>query len=241
MRSEWIKIRSMPTPLWCLVAVIIGFVLGLVGTVIWGHGEDAAAIDLALGFPTAIASIVLGVWIVGVEFGQNTLRRTLTADPRRLRLIGAKLLVAALVVAAVTILIHLVAWPVYSLAGSGHEGSLSAETIFKFGLAALLTNLTYMLIGAACALISASMAGGMTLALIFIFVIDSIFPLIPKAGDFAFGLALVDVTDAIRGFDSGLFSSDEGHSVGIAALIAAAWLVILLALGSLRFNRSDVK
>ena len=242
MRAEFAKVRSMPTPRWCLFAVFLCFCLGLVVTVIWGPGEDAAAPDVAVGFSTAIASIVFGVWIVGVEYGQNTIRRTLTADPRRGRLVISKIIVAAVWVTAVTVFLHLVALPAFNLAASGHDTSVPTELLARYGLASLLNNLVYMLIGVAFALITASMAGGMTLSLVFIFVIDSIFPVIPEVGDYSFGLALTDVLDAIRGIDTEVFGdSGSTHSTPLASLIVAAWTIGLLMIGIVRFKRSDVK
>ena len=232
----------MPTPFWCLAAVVFFFVVGLVGTLFWGIGEDAAAPDLAIGFPTVIASIIFGVWIIGVEYGQNTIRRTLSADPRRIRLIASKLAVAAVCITAVTVILHLIAYPLFNLAGSGHESSVSVEILFRFGLASLINNIIYMLIGAAFALITSSMAGGMTMSLVFIFVIDSVFTIIPKVGDYSFGLALTDVIDAIRGIDTEIFGeSGKTHSTPISALIVAGWTLLLVMIGVYRFKRSDVK
>ena len=81
VRAELAKVRSMPTPFWCLLAVVVCALLGVAAIWQWGLGADLAGDRLALGFPLAIASIVFGVWIFGVEYGQNTLRRTLSADP----------------------------------------------------------------------------------------------------------------------------------------------------------------
>lgn len=241
MRAELKKVRSLPTPMWCLIAVLVCFLIGVVATIIWGPGEDAAAIDGAISLPTLIASIVFGVWIVGVEYGQNTLRRTLTADPRRGHLILAKLATMILVVALVTGLVLLLALPIFDLASQGHDQSIRAADVKDIALAALLNNLAYALVGFALGLITASMAGGITMTLVFVFVIDTLVSIIPKVGDFAMGPALEKVSASLRGIDSGLFGEEIGSAHASDVLILAAWLIGLLALGSLRFLRSDVK
>jgi ABC-2 type transport system permease protein len=241
MRTEITKIRSLPTPAWCLAIVVTCFLLGIAATVAWGPGEDSSAIDVAVGIPTLIASIVFGVWMFGVEFGQSTLRRTLTADPRRGRLIAIKLLVTLLCVAGVTALLYAAAVPLYDLASSGHDQSIEAGTVARYGASALVSNLVYATVGFAFALITTSMAGGITLTLVFIFVIDTVTSIIPKVGDFAMGPALSAITDNISGYDSDLFG-EAISSVGPGDVaIILGWLVGLMLLGCLRFMRSEVK
>jgi ABC-2 type transport system permease protein len=241
MRAELLKVRSMPTPMWCLIAVLACFVLGIVAVVFWGPGDDSGAIDVAVGLPTLIASIVFGVWMVGVEYGQNTLRRTLTADPGRIRLILAKLAVVLLTVSLVTLVLHALALPLYSLAAQGHDTTVSAGEVVDIGLADLISNLAYATVGFAFALITASMAGGVTMALVFIFVIDTVVSIVPKIENLAMGPALEKITTAARGTNTGLFGEEIASVHASDWLIVAAWLVGLLLLGSLRLIRSDVK
>ena len=241
MRAELLKIRSMPTPRWCLLAVAVAALLGIAITWRWGLGSELEAVDLAIGFPAAIASIVFGVWLFGVEYGQNTLRRTLTADPRRFRLFLAKLAVGLLLVALATVAIHLVAFPFYDIAADRHGESVGIAEYRDLVLTALIGNLVYMVVGASLALITASMAGGVTAALVFIFIFDIVFGAIPGVGDFGLGVALADVVDSIRGTGSSVGDFDTGHSTATAAGILAAWVFGLAALGWLRLWRSEVK
>ena len=241
MRAEFLKARFMPTPMWCLIAVLACFILGVGGVILWGPGEDGAAVDVAIGIPTLIASIVFGVWMVGVEFGQQTLRRTLTADPGRLRLILSKLVVMLLLVAFVTAVLHLLALPIYDLAAQGHDESVTWAAVKDATVSDLVQNVVYAMVGFAFALITASMAGGITMTLVFIFVIDIVVSIVPKIDGYAMGPALEKVLSSLRGTDTGLFGEtiDAAHASDV--LIVAAWLAGLLLLGSLRFLRSDVK
>jgi ABC-type transport system involved in multi-copper enzyme maturation permease subunit len=229
----------MPTPRWCLIAVSICALLGLGAVWRWGLGTELLAFDLAIGFPLAIASIAFGAWIFGVEYGQNTLRRTLTADPRRFRLLVSKLLVALLLVAAVTLAIHLIALPFYDLAADRHGESIAIAEFRDVVLANLVSNLVYVILGGALVLITASMAGGVTAALIFVFVIDTVLGVIPDVGDYTLGVALSDILLAIR--PSGDLLTEAVHSTAMSVAILAAWLAGLAGLGWLRFWRSEVK
>lgn len=240
MPAEMLKLRSMPTPLWCGVAVIVAFLAGLAITFGWGAGSDLASTVL-IALSTQVAAIVLGVWIFGVEYGQRTLRRTLTADPDRRRLIVAKLSVVLLIVAAATALLYLLALPLYGLANSGHDFAFHTGDLIRAGAAAIFANLAYVLVGAAFAMITASMAGGMTAALVFIFVLDGLLSLVPGLEDFAFGAAMADIEGAITGAASGGLAADPGPGAPFGALIVAGWLAALLFLGSNRLVSGDAK
>ena len=62
----------------------------------------------------------------------------------------------------------------FSAIASAHDESMSVADQLQYGLAALVNNLIYATVAFALALITRSMAGGMALALVFAFVIDSL-------------------------------------------------------------------
>lgn len=241
MKAELLKIRSMPTPLWTGVAMLVCFVGGIVGSIVWGVGQDDAVLDIAIGVPTMIGSLILGSWLAGVEFGQNTLRRVLSADPRRVRLVMVKLATVLIVVVAATTLLMAVGMVIFPLAGSGHETSLDYEMAFKILAACLVTNLTYATAALALTLLTRSMAGGMTITFVFFFVLDGLLSLIPKVGDYTIGIAQTDIDLAIRGQAEGIFETTTTNDTGIAVVTLLGWLVVFTVAGIVRTLKTEVK
>ena len=241
MRAEFLKFRSLPTALWTGVFMVGCFLLGLIFCVWKGVGEDEAVFDLAIGIPASIATIVIGAWVVGLEFGQNTLRRVLSADPRRIRLIMAKLGAALIVVIGTIALLWLLGMLIFPLAGSGHERTIDTTQAFRNGAAVLVSGMVYVVVASGLAWITRSMAGGMTIAFVFFFVIDSIITAIPRVGDYALGSALGNVDEAIRGNDQGIFGPSETIGTEVAILAVAAWVLLIVGLGIVRTLRTEVK
>lgn len=241
MRAELLKIRSMPTPFWVGVAILVCFFGGIAGAVAWGVGEDDAVLDIAIGVPTMIGSLVLGSWLAGVEFGQNTLRRVLSADPRRVRLVLVKLATVLLVAVVATVVLLALGIIVYPLAGSGHETSFDYAMAGRIVAACVVTNVTYATTALALTLLARSMAGGMTITFVFFFVLDGLMSLIPGVGDYTIGVAQTDVDLAIRQQSEGIFETTATNGTEVAAIVLAGWLVAFTLAGIARTLASEVK
>lgn len=110
LRSEWTKIRSVRSTVWSLFA-LVAVSVGMVSLILalrmsdWNALSPARQHDLSsdpLGtfFPIAIglgqlAIIVLGVMTVTSEYTTGMIRSTLQAQPRRLTILTAKVVVFA--------------------------------------------------------------------------------------------------------------------------------------------------
>ncbi|HVX08276.1 ABC transporter permease [Humibacter sp.] len=133
LRSEWIKLRSLRSTMWCLGLVVllsIGFGLLLALTVdipSAGNLPDAnqhqlqvQVATLGVNFTQLIVA-VLGVLVISGEYGTGMIRSTFVAAPGRLGAFFAKAIVLAVttfVVGVVSIALSaVVAWPI--LAGKG--------------------------------------------------------------------------------------------------------------------------
>jgi ABC-type transport system involved in multi-copper enzyme maturation permease subunit len=114
VRSEWTKLWSVrSTPLGLLIATLLGIGLGaaisaatahqytrsgLIGRLTW----DPTANSLAgLGI-AQLAIVILGILVVSSEYSTGMIRTTLTAVPRRGRVLAAKALVYTVVALVVS-------------------------------------------------------------------------------------------------------------------------------------------
>jgi hypothetical protein len=244
MTAEILKLRALPTARWTaagvgaalLTAVIVALFrgVGVEDDVAVGLGaESAVAVGLGAELPTALASIILGAWIVGLEYGQGTMRRALTADPRRMRFVGAKLGTAALAAAALTAAAFVVCVVAFPAIASAHDTTLPLSDLLRTGAAATVGNITGALLGASIAFIVRSMAGGLTVAFVFTFVVDTALSAIPRVGEWTAQSASADLYEAIIG-------EPDAPSALRAALVVGGWVAVAAVAGALRFARSDV-
>ncbi len=233
MTPELLKLRCLPTPRW-VVAGTLGALATAIGLAIaFGVGpDDGVALGLGAELPTAIAAIVLGVWVVGLEYGQNTMRRVLTAEPRRLRVVVAKLALAVAAAAALTVVVFAIAAAALPAIADSHDEALSAGDVVRAGLAALIGNAALAAVGGAFGLLVRSMAGGLTIALVYAFVVDTSLSAIPRVGDYTSSGAQLEIYDAIT-------QAPGEQAVVQAALVLAAWVAAFVALGAVRLVRSD--
>lgn len=97
-RMEWIKLRSLRSTLWALVATVAGMlVIGIV-TMANTHAPSPDKADTFDPVNNVLAGIALGQLIVGVlgvlvvtgEYSSGAIRSTLTAVPNRPLLLAAK-------------------------------------------------------------------------------------------------------------------------------------------------------
>lgn len=125
VRSEWIKLRSLRSTWWSLLAVVV-IIIGL-GVLIsalranhynqdlsrgstgvragFGHGDgggfDATKISLRGVFLAQLAVGVLGVLVITGEYGTGMIRSSLASVPRRIPVLVAKAFVIGVVAFAV--------------------------------------------------------------------------------------------------------------------------------------------
>lgn len=228
----------LPTPKWTFVATGASVLVAALVIAIAGAGEDNLALLMGIGLPTWIGSIVLGAWMSGLEYGQGTMRRTLTRNPDRLSVVGNKLAVAVLAGIGLTIFASAIAIPLFSLASTGHELKVAASDTLRVGIGNLPSNVIYVIAGFSFGLLTRSMAGGMTAALAFFFVIDSLLSQIPVVGDYMLAAVSNEIFQAIVGSD--IYSMDSEVNLAGAIAVAVLWLVAFVGISTLRFVRTDV-
>lgn len=191
VRSEWIKLRSIRSTVWCfaiLVALTVAMAV-LLGTLVNQGGQamptDAAngtlvSVNTASVSFTALVVGVLGVLIITGEYGTGQVRSTFTADPGRTGVLLAKAVVLAVstfVVSAVSTWIGvLISTPLQ--AGNGVEADLGDPSVFMpiLGSSVYVTLLALLAFG--IGLLVRSSAGGIAITLGILLVLPVILSLL---------------------------------------------------------------
>ena len=111
IRSEWIKLRTVRSTVWTLaLTIVIGIGIGALATgetqAHWtpsnAIGFDPTALSLAGAFFAQLTVGILGVLVMTSEYSTGTIRATLAAGPRRLRVLFAKAIVFGSVILIVS-------------------------------------------------------------------------------------------------------------------------------------------
>ncbi|MGR6974688.1 ABC transporter permease [Streptomyces cynarae] len=174
IRSEWIKLRSLRSTLFTLLAAVVAMVgLGCVFSYFTAHRWDELPPQERLAFDPTLVSLrgfflaqlavgVLGVLVMSGEYATGMIRASLAAVPRRLPVLWAKALVYAVVAWVLMTGAALAAFLLGQAALSGrHLGtSLSAPGVLRAVLGAGLYLTVVGLIGVALGALVRNTAGG---------------------------------------------------------------------------------
>lgn len=193
LRSEWTKVWSVRSTAWTLLVAVV-VTLGISTLAAWGASthlaemppKQRAILDVTtnslsgLGFGQ-LAIAVLGVLIITSEYSTGGIKTTLTAVPNRMRVLGAKFLVFAVIAWVVGTVISFgaffVAMPFWAKQGLathlGDPGVLRA--VIGGGLLALASGLFGLALGT---LIRHS-AGAITATVALLFVLPPLSQLLP--------------------------------------------------------------
>jgi ABC-type transport system involved in multi-copper enzyme maturation permease subunit len=174
IRSEWIKLLSLRSTLFTLLAAVVALVgLGCVFSYFMARRWDDLTPQQRLGFdPTSVslrgfflaqlAVGVLGVLVVSGEYATGMIRSSLTAVPRRLPVLWAKALVYGVVAWVLMTGACLAAFLLgqAALSGRGLGTSLSADGVLRAVLGAGLYLTVVGLVGVALGALIRNTAGG---------------------------------------------------------------------------------
>lgn len=243
VRAEWLRWRTVRAGVVLAAAAVLVHVALAVGSALTaGHGGNAA-LGTATGFGhvlrgsgvTGWAALLLGVLAMAGETHHGTATTIFLVEPRRARVMGAKVIAQAtttLVVGAIAIVLGvLAAWPVYVHRGvalgpfDAHAvavatGSLGATALLAslgVGVGALVTNQTVAVGGS---IVWFAVAEGVLSV-----------PLGPSAVRYLPGTAAV----AVAGGGGGRWLAPWA-----AALVLAAYAALALVTGSARLARAEI-
>lgn len=193
----------------------------------------------ATSFSIALLLPVLGILLLTSEWGQRTAMVTFTLEPRRPRVILAKLLVGAiLAVAAVVVALALgaVANLLYgAFAGVSPTWDMSALLVLSF----LLLQVLGILTGFALAALLLNSAGAIVIYMVYSFVLPGLFELgASLIGWFSDLRPWIDFNAAQNPLVEATMSGQDWAHFATSGLL---WLVLPLTIGIWRVLRAEVK
>jgi ABC-2 type transport system permease protein len=239
LRSEWTKLATVRSTWWCVAVygVVVGAAGWLAAATTHTAADAGAALSAALtGFGVGqLVLVVLGVLAVSAEFGTGMAIASLTAVPRRTRLLAAKTLVVGTLSGVLTALLGLVC-------------ALAARTLTAvpggvvFGSAAVLRPLAVQVVaavlvgvlGVGMGALVRSTAGGVGLGLALVLVLP---PALALAGG-RVGGRVSQALPALRVGEETFLAVPTGWQVGLA--VAAAWSAVAWAASAVLVERRDV-
>ncbi len=256
MRSEWTKLRTVrSTPITVIAAAVLTIGFGIIASATYAHhiggiapSGRAAALDSDGFDPVSYALVgvilaqiafgVLGVLAISGEYGSGSIRTTLTAVPKRSRVLGAKAASFGLLAVIVGQVIAFAGFFIGQIffssqhldVGLGHDGVLRA--VIGTGIYLALTGLLGLGIGS----IVRHTAGAITTLVVLLLVLGPLTSVLPGQWDNRIGKF---TPDSIGSQATNMVSNPD-HFAPITGLgVMAAYVVALLGIGVYLMRRRD--
>jgi ABC-2 type transport system permease protein len=202
MITEFLKLRTVRTPLLLLAAAQLVVLAGVSGLFISGADLNDPATPLrAIGHAGLVSmfSLVLGIIGVAGEYRHKTITDTYLGTPRRGRVITAKLATYAIAGAVFGLVSALVAFAATAiwLAGKGSSLDLSDGAVWRTLIGCVIWNACFAAIGVGLGALVRNLVGAVAVALAWIALVEGIVGQLVGDFDrwlpFNSGLALEDV------------------------------------------------
>lgn len=240
LAAELTKLRALPTPR-VIAAICFGLttIAALIVLVVQ-PSDHSVYRDVPTGpasLLVMVGSLVFGAWVFGVEFGQGTLRRVLTSEPRRGVVLAVKTLVVLVGTAAFAAATLTFAAVLAVTVASFHTVDLDAAIVFNTAPSITIQATLVALMASAFTLLFRSYSGGLIATFAMIFVVDGIIGIWHTMRDYTFGTSLSSI-DAV--FD-GVADTEPKLALVPSVLIALAWVAAIAVPGVIRFLRGDFK
>jgi len=251
--SEWTKFRSLrSTVITLAVAIVITIVISLVFALVMGsnyatmspsdkHSFSAASTSLNGDLFAQLAFGVLGVLVMTGEYSTGMIRATLTAVPRRLPVLWAKIAVFTLCVGIIALITNLASFYAGQAGLSGHDlqVSLTSPGAIRIVGGATLYVTAVGIMGIALGALVRSTAGGISCLVGLLFVIPPVLNLLPASWTTYFGKYLpADAGQASWVFHPGPGLTDR-LSPWTGFGVMCLWVIGLVVIAGIQLLRRD--
>lgn len=241
MRAEIAKVRYLPMP---RVAAMVAFAAAVLpGTLLLIFRPAQQSIYLlgttvSFSLVVTVLAIALGTWLATLDFSSGTLQRTLTAEADRNRVLLAKLATVTALALVVIVGAGAVSLGITDIAMS-RAGVADNDLLLRSLLSSTPDGLAGVWIGFGFGLLTRSMGGGLTLAIVFVFVANGFFAFIPQVEPWFYS-SFTNGIDAWIGGDAVQTSSPD-HGLAVSIVGTLAWTALVILPGWLAFTRADLK
>jgi ABC-2 type transport system permease protein len=244
VQLEWLKLRTTPalyvtvaaTVALTLVSAITNLLLTVQpGQPPFGSRGHVAHVLTQPGAVVSMSMLILGVLLIAGEYRQRTILGTFLAEPRRGRVLVAKLLtIGALgaVLAAVTYVVTVATVvPLYASKGI-HQLPLDVTSL---GLGTVLSGACYGLLGVALGALTrntvAAIVGGLVwIQFVEVGILENAIPEVAKWLPAGAAQALTTVE-----------TSSQSLSQGVAALVLVGWAAFLVVIATRLSTRRELR
>jgi ABC-2 type transport system permease protein len=252
VRSEWTKFWSVRSTMWTLLLVFF-LTIGLGALFTWGTestweqappesraGYDPAAISLAGLIFAQLAAAVLGAMVISTEYSTGGIRTTLTAVPRRLRVLTAKGIVLGVTTLVVGMITSFIAFFIgQAILGIGPDlqtVTLDQPDVLRAVIGGGLYVFACGMFGFALGTLLRHTAGSITIAVALLLVVPPLLNLLP--GDWGDAINRYFTSNAGSQIMS-VVQSPDSLSPWNGYLVFTLWWVVILAIAAWLMNRRD--
>ncbi|MFI5958972.1 ABC transporter permease subunit [Cryptosporangium sp. NPDC051539] len=247
VHSEWTKLRSLPSTIWCLLTTVVLVVgVGLAYATLRvarppadPSAFDATAISLAGVQLAQFAIGVLGVLFVTGEYATGSIRVSLAAVPRRLPLLWGKAIAFALSTAVVCVPAVLAAFVAGQsiLSGQHLDAGLGDPGVLRAVLGSALFLTAVGLLGLGLGALIRNTAGGISALFGLMFAPQLVLGLLPNSvSDSSYRYLPTPAGAAVSQIHQDPLALTPWTGFGLFCLYTA----IFLGLAAWRLRRSDV-
>lgn len=244
IKVEFRKMINTRAGLWLLIVTAgLTSVAMLITSIVSITQDVEFSFDLYLrtcAYTSGILLPVLGIILVTQEWGQRTGMVTFTLEPRRARVVAAKLVTGVLLAWLVVLLAFAVAAIANVISALARGTSANWEVSWQFLLAFLFTQTFAMLFGLAIAALLLNTPG----AIVLFFVATFILPIILTTVSLVAWRQFADIQPWLD------FTVPQGHLLldemdgkvwGQLVTTTLIWVVLPVTLGVMRITRAEVK
>lgn len=233
LRSEWIKLVSLRSTWWSL-GIAAALTVGIAWMFAFATRDGAMSVTPinVILLPTQFTMLVVGILgaiAVTGEYSTGMIRSTLTAEPRRGRVLVAKSLVVGMLVAASTAFTYVVATAVTApwIHAPIEWGDAAQSTIpLAFGV---LSMIAFALIGVGWGFIVRNGAGAIAATVGLLFVLPIVLSMFSMAGES--WQWLVSLGDYLPMSAAAELTTPASEQIVPALLSLSSWVAGLLLLG----------